>query len=253
MTKRLIIHTDSIAPADVNTFRAAAILLRDNYKKQYPSDNIIVYLAKSGLDIVTFLNQQKTESVSSLDIISHGNQGGIHIARNLKKPIESGFIQRNAHFYIRDSSPFPQTKNQAKMIEETMHGLYIDWAAMKGVSYYYNQDYTNSTDTAYLSAINFKIFLNKAFVEFHGCRTAEVIPFLNTFIKDNFASQFSSMMPKNSVVVGHIVNSNPNLQTNGKSSDYRHGKVRAYMDSEIINDSTDRKNLTFGNSSTPGK
>lgn len=155
------------------------------------------------------------------------------------------------HVAIRASSDRPQSEENAKMIEESMHGLYTSWSAKKGVSYYYNQDFSTSTDTAELSDIKFDRFAESAFVEFHGCRTAEIIPGLNTFLKNNFANEFSNRLPRNSVVVGHIYNSNPNKSPNNKVSDYRHGRIRSYKDGRMMHDALDRKNLTYINSSTP--
>ncbi len=132
-----------------------------------------------------------------------------------------------------------------------MHGLYTDWIAKVGVSYYYNQSYEASSDTAYLKDIKFSNFARDAFVEFHGCRTAEVIPGLNTYFKDNFAKQFSEHLPSAAVVVGHILNSNPNKNPNGKSSDYRHGRIRAYKHGNLIHDAVERRELKLPNSSTP--
>lgn len=251
MANRLIIHTDSILSSDVNTFETAAKRLQKDYKIKAPNDNIKLIFVKSGKEIVDAINKYQRGQLTSLDIVSHGNQGGIHIAKKLFKPIKSGFIQSRAHVSIRADSDKPQDESQAEYIEESMHGLYTDWTAKKGVSYYYNQSFDDSSDVAYLGDITFSSFAKDAFVEFHGCRTAEMIPGLNTFFKDNFAKQFSDNMDGNAVVVGHILNSNPNKNPNGKSSDYRHGIVRAYKGGKLIYDGSERRNLKFFNSSTP--
>lgn len=251
MANRLIIYTDSIATSDVNTFQAAALRLKKDYKTKNPEDTVTLLFVKSGKDIVKAINGYSEGGLVSLDIVSHGNQGGIHIAKRLAKPVKSGFIQRRAHVSIRADSDRPQDESQAEYIEESMHGLYTDWTAKKGISYYYNQSFDDSSDTAYLGDIKFSSFSNNAFIEFHGCRTAEMIPGLNTYFKDNFAKQFSDNLSKEAVVVGHIFNSNPNKNPNGKSSDYRHGRVRAYKGGKLIHDGLDRRTLTFVNSSTP--
>jgi hypothetical protein len=251
MELRLIIHTASIAKSDVNTFSAAANQLKKDYFKTYPKSRIVLKFVKSGREIVNCINAQPLKSLISLDIVSHGNQGGIHIARLLPKPVESGFIQAHAHVKIRSNTDKPQTSEDAKYIEESMHGLYTDWLAKKGVSYYYNQTFNSSTDVAYLSDIKFDRFKEEAFIEFHGCRTAENIPFLNTYMHDNFAKQFSDMLPKNCTVVGHITNSNPNKKPKGGSSDYRHGRVNVYKNSTRVQKEVERLSLKFANSSTP--
>ena len=154
---------------------------------------------------------------------------------------------------IRSYSDKPQSDQDAKKIEESMHGLYSNWISKKGVSYYYNQSFNNSLDTRVLSDIDFLKFTNDAFVEFHGCRIAEIIPVMNSYFSDNFAKQFSDALPVNCIVVGHITNSNPNLNPNGKGSDYRHGKVRAYQGGSLLHDAVDRRGLKFVNSSTSGQ
>lgn len=94
---RLIIHTDSRKKPDVNTFAAAKTLVSDyrqNYSKQ--GDTIKMVFVKTGRDIVNEINQIGVGKLISLDIVSHGNQGGIHISRNLLKSIPSGIIQKKA-------------------------------------------------------------------------------------------------------------------------------------------------------------
>jgi hypothetical protein len=127
----------------------------------------------------------------SLDIVSHGNQGGIHISRKLIKPVKSGFVQRNAHFHMRRHSDNPQTEVDVEYIEESMHGLYSCILSRQGVAYYYNQTYEKSADIAFLKEIKFDRFADNSVVEFHGCRTAEIIPVFNSWLKDNFAKDFS--------------------------------------------------------------
>lgn len=247
--QRLILYTDSISKSDVHTFSAAAKTIQSSYISS--EFKPVVHFVRSGQDIVKIINSQAKNSILSLDIISHGNQGGIHIARKLSTPVDSGFIQKRAHVIIRQSSDRPQTKADAEKIEESMHGLYNDFIATKGVSYYYNQLTDNSTDIRVLSDIEFTRFTDDAFVEFHGCRTAEMIPGLNSYFKDNFAKQFSDNLSKDSTVVGHIVNSNPNMHPNSKVSDYRHGKVRVYKGGKLIHDAKERSSLRLANSSTP--
>ena len=249
MDTRLIIYTDSIAKSDVHTFKAAALLLQKNYQRLGGKSEL--HFALSGKDIIEIINKQKINSILSLDIVSHGNQGGIHIARKLTLPIESGFLQKRAHVIIRNQTDKPQNEQKAQKIEESMHGFYTNWITQKGISYYYNQSFNTSTDIRHLSDINFMTFTKKAFVEFHGCRTAEVIPIMNSYFKDNFAKEFSDYLSSEATVVGHVTNSNPNLNANGKKSDYRHGKIRSYKGGRLIHDEVERRNLKFINSSTP--
>jgi len=249
METRLILHSDSISRSDVHTFKAAALQLQKDYVNLGLKSEL--QFVRSGKDIVEIINKQKNNSIASLDIVSHGNQGGIHIARKLTNPIESGFIQKRAHVVIRAQTNIRQNEQQAKEIEESMHGFYTNWITQKGVSYYYNQSFDSSTDIRNLTDIHFKNFTKNAFVEFHGCRTAEVIPVMNSYFKDNFAKEFSDNLSNEAVVVGHINNSNPNYSPNSKKSDYRHGKIRAYKGGRLIQDKVERSSLKFINSSTP--
>ena len=252
-TTRLILHTDSRKQSDINTFRNAAITLAKTYKIKYPKQAYIVKVifVKNGKEIVDAINAVGRNNLVSLDIVSHGNQGGIHISRNLKPPEKAGLIKQNVHFQIRKESDNPQTMSDAEYMEESMHGLYTDKVSRLGVSYYYNQTYDSSPFIATLDDIKFDVFSENAVIEFHGCRTAEIIPILNTWLKDNFAAKFSSKLGKKGTVIGHITNTAPDKNPNGNVNDYRYGKVRIYKDGELLKDSIERWKYKLPNSSTP--
>lgn len=250
MAVRLIVHTDSIKKADANTFAAAAISLEGEYKRLYPKDSIRRVFARSGQDMVRAINNEMPKVIVSLDIVSHGNQSGVHIARTLPAPVKSGFLQRRLHYRIRRYSDRPQTPADAEFCEESMHGLYTDWAALEAVGVYYNQIDGGRTDVAYLSDLQYGRFQEGTHVELHGCLTAEMIPVVNQ-LKDNFAKQLSDNLPKGSTVVGHITQSNPNSVPSSRISDYRHGLVRVYRDGGVIMDSVERSSQKFPGSSTP--
>ena len=247
----LILHTDSIKQSDIHTFKNAAITLSSSYKAKYPGDIVKIDFVRSGKDIKRHINNVNVGKLITLDIISHGNQGGIHIARKLTKPEKSGFLQRNAHVMIRRHSDNPQTEADAEYMEESMHGLYSDYLSTLGAAYFFNQTYESSTDIAYIKEIDFGKFSANSVVEFHGCRTAENVPILNTWIKDNFAKNFSDKLGEKGIVVGHITNSSPDKNPNGNANDYRYGKVRIYRNGRILKDGIERWGLKFENSSTP--
>ena len=253
MGTRLIIHTDSRKQSDVNTFKSAALTLKKGYQAKYPTSKDVIKLVfvKTGKDISRAINSIGKGNLISLDIISHGNQGGIHISRDLVTPVKAGFIEKNAHEIIRRNSDRPQTETDAEFKEESMHGLYSDSSSKVGVSYYYNQVVTDSTDIAILSDIKFEVFTDNAVVEFHGCRTAEVIPVLNTYLKDNFAKNFSDNLNKKAVVIGHVTNSAPDKNPNGNHSDYRYGRVRVYKGGVLVRDKVDRSKLNLETLTTP--
>lgn len=248
---RLIIYSDSIKAPDVNTFKNAAIAISKVYKATYPLDTVKMAFVHSGNDIAKQINSAGIGKLISLDIISHGNQGGIHIARKLKIPEKSGFLQRNAHVLLRRHTDNPQTDADAEYMEESMHGLYSGDVSKVGVAYYFNQSYEKSTDIGLLQDIEFNRFSDKSVVEFHGCRTAEVIPVLNSWIKDNFAKDFSEELGDKGIVIGHVTSSSPDKNPNGNASDYRYGKVRVYKNGKLIKDNVERWGLRFENSSTP--
>lgn len=79
----------------------------ENQSKKECKDNVIVEYVRSGKEIVKHINKVGIGKLVSLDIVSHGNQGGIHIARKLTKPEKSPFLQRNAHVLIRRHSDRP--------------------------------------------------------------------------------------------------------------------------------------------------
>lgn len=250
---RLIIQTDSRKKSDVNTFRAAALTLAKIYKAKYAkqNDTIKVVFVSNGLEIANAINSVQAGKIITLDIISHGNQGGIHISRNLLSPVKSGFIQRQAHVALRKYSDRPQTMGDAEYIEESMHGLYSDYFSKVGVSYYYNQTYDGSPNVASLSDIKFDRFADGAVVEFHGCRTAEIVPILNSYMKDNFAKNFSDSLKNKGIVIGHLTNAAPDKNPNGNINDYRYGLVRVYKSGDLIKDKVERATLKFLNSSSP--
>lgn len=132
-----------------------------------------------------------------------------------------------------------------------MHGLYSDQLARLGVAYYYNQFYAKSADIDFLKSIDFNTFAKGAVVEFHGCRTAEVVPILNTWVKDNFAQDFSSRLGDKGIVIGHITNSSPDKNPNRNVNDYRYGKVRVYNNGTLTQDGVERWGLKLEHSSTP--
>jgi hypothetical protein len=136
-------------------------------------------------------------------------------------------------------------------MEESMHGLYSGNMSKVGVAYYFNQSYEKSTDIGFLNDIEFNRFSDKSVVEFHGCKTAEVIPGFNTLMKDNFAKEFSGKLGGKGIVIGHVTSSSPDKNPNGNANDYRYGKVRVYQNGKLIKDNAERWGLWFENSSTP--
>ena len=250
---RLLLHTAALSTSHENTFHSAAKTVKADYAKAYKADTILMKKVNNGPEIVKIIGDQEPQSIISLDIFSHGNQAGIHIAKKLPKPIKAGLVQARFHVAFRSGGPNPQTEADAEFMEESMQGLYTDSVGRTGVSYYYNQSLGPESKTSLLKDIDFTKFADNAYVEFHGCKTAEVDPMLNKMLaRKNFAQEFSAAMKKGGFVVGHTTNSAPNRHPVNKSkSDYRYGKVRAYKDGKLEHDNVQRWGLKLTNSSTP--
>ncbi len=246
---RLILHADSLEKSGRHTFEGAAQTLKLDYKKHYPGDRVFVFFVRTGAEIAAVINACVDRSIVSLDIASHGNQGGVHISRKLPKPIPSSLLQGGSHYLARRNSAKPQSVADATMIEESMHGLYTDPTAQVVVAAYFNQQIGDGC--AYLSTVNFKKFADNAFVEFHGCRTAEYVPYL-TALKSNFAASFSAQMPPGGAAVGHIESAAPDEKPTAKDNDYRHGKVRMYVGGRLSGSGpVERSHARWKDSSTP--
>ena len=263
------IHLIFYAPGrDKNTFHHASLILKKDYDRHYPDDITKIIDFSDGEDLVEKINTQDKNSIISLDIVSHGNQAGIHISKKLLPPELSYFTKRNAHMKIRGKS-----EKEAEYMEEYMIGLYSGKTGAIGISYYYNQklfkdestwgrlkgkiDGSNMNDgIALLNEIKSNRFTSNAFIEFHGCRVAEYQSILNDF-KDNFAEDFAEYIGKNCTVVGHIENNFPDKHPENPN-DYRHNKVRIYgktawyrLGDAKESDPIERWGLQLKNSSTP--
>ena len=251
----LILHCDALSRTDANTFEAAAHTLAGDYRKHYSAagHEIKVMKVLHGQAMKSVVTGAVPGSIVSLDIVSHGNQGGIHIAKALPAPVESGFLQRRIHVRLRRQrvgTLGPQTEADAEFIEESMEGLYSNWRARLGVSYFFNQTYEKS-QSALLDELRMSAFDPRCFLEFHGCKTAEVVPVLNEYFNNNFAKEFSGRLGPACTTVGHIVNSAPDKNPNGNENDYRYGRVRVYRGGNLVQDAVERWGMKLNNSSTP--
>lgn len=253
---------------DRNTFENAARVLERDYEQNYPQHSVVVAGFMTGEHLVELINSNREGSIISLDVISHGNQSGIHVSESLEPPLESYWAKRNAHVIIRGKS-----EEEAEYMEESMMGLYSDKPGAIGVSYYYNQKLFKDESTwgrlrgkinidhmndgvALLSEVESSRFSNNAFIEFHGCRVAENQPWLND-VRDNFAEQFAEHIGRGSTVIGHIDNNFPDKHP-VNANDYRQNKVRVYgnaawyrLGDASESEAVERWGLTFPNSSTP--
>ena len=216
----LVIYTTSIKSGDAATFKKAAEKLAAERKAK--GQDVILMRVSSGKEIVEAINSQPVGSIDSLDIVSHGNPGGIHIARRIT-PKDDSVFGKWAHFFTRRNSEHPQSETDAEQMEEEAVGLYTDRMRRFGVAVYYNQDIGD--ESALLSDIEFDRFKPDCQAEFHGCRTAEDLSLL-----DSFATQFSQELDEDATVTAHTDPANPA----GPKYDYRHGKRVVLKNGKVI-------------------
>jgi hypothetical protein len=241
---------------DADAFSNAGQKLYKTYLRLYPSNQSTCFLKKagSGRDIVDAINACGASTILSLDIVSHGNAGGLHIARDLTaqglKDLAMGPFA-NLHMYMRSQYPAGHkvpTLKDAEFAEESMHGLYTDAVAKQAVAIYFNQvEIEGDGGIRYLQDIEPDRFANDCFVELHGCRTAEDVSYLGG--RANFAKSFSSRMGSKGVVVGHTSQVSGNQ--NGRNNDYRHGMVMVYRNGVPEDRPRERLRARWANSSTP--
>lgn len=156
--------------------------------------------------MVRKINACKPNTVSSLDIFSHGTPYSLN-------------------FSIKDNENC---------------GLVTGWLAKQGIRAYYSswEDgvYNFSSDSRYVADINFNVFTNDARIQIHGCNTARGTMAGNT-LTEEFSEQIYDAGKKKAYVIGHTDKSNPNIRgskTTIKQQDYRHGERSVYSNGELL-------------------
>ena len=259
----------SLSKSDVHTFRNAAANLKRDYERLYPGDKIVFEGFSIGDELTRVINRQPKGSIVSLDIVSHGNGGGMHIAEKLPAPVKAGTVEAEMHFRMRGADQLnlipesPQTRADAEFQEEKAVGLYSGGATSTTVGWLYNQrvhDGDNgptSQGAATLGDLDRSRFADDGvFVELHGCKSA-----LDLGPIDSFAEDFAEILPEGSTVVGHTQNNWPNGHPSGLRDDYRHNEVVIFRaeggglfdDGVTLSKPGERHGMTFPNSSTPPK
>ena len=259
----------SLASSDVHTFKNAATNLKRDYERLYPGDKVVLEGFSSGDELARIINGQPKGSITSLDIVSHGNGGGMHIAERLSAPKAAGAFDAEMHYRMRGADQLnlipdsPQTRADAAFQEEKAVGLYGSESTAKWVGRLYNQEPVDgdngptSQGAATLGDIDRSRFSKDGvFVELHGCKSA-----IDLGPIDSFAEDFAEILPEGSTVVGHTENNWPNGHPGGLKDDYRHNEVIVFRSPEgflSFGDATasapsERWGMTFPNSSTPSK
>jgi len=221
----LVLWTSSISRSDENTFHSAAIYLSNERRGR--GEQTLLRKVTSGREIVDVLAAQAPDSVESLDVFSHSNPGGIHIARRIA-PDKSPWLRRIAHYQIRRrDTRHPQTWADAEYMEEELAGLYSGLGARQAVAVYYNQKIAR--DSALLKDVPFDRFKTDAIVEFQGCRSGMSLPIVDSFAED-FSEKLAASGKDKALVISHVTASCPLPGT----QDYRHGRRRVFRDGEVV-------------------
>ncbi|MFT7558684.1 MAG: hypothetical protein ACI93R_000583 [Flavobacteriales bacterium] len=157
-------------------------------------------------DMVKRINACAANSVASLDVFCHGT---------------------------------PYSLNYSVKENENC-GLVTGWMARQGLRAYYSSwddgVYNFSSDSRYVSDINFKVFTNDARIQIHGCNTARGSMPGNTLVEE-LSEQIYKAGKKKAYVIGHTDKSNPNIRgskTTIKQQDYRHGERSIYHNDKLL-------------------
>lgn len=157
-------------------------------------------------DMVRTINACPAGSVTSLDVFCHGTPYSLNFS-----------IKENENC-----------------------GLVTGWMAKQGLRAYYSTwdegIYNFSSDSRYVSDINFKVFTDDARIQIHGCNTARGSMPGNTLVEE-FSEQIYTAGRKKAYVIGHTDKSNPNINgptTTIKQQDYRHGERSVYHNGSMV-------------------
>ena len=176
-----------------SAFAAAA----RNVQKDYSgNDSIKVLKITTAADLVRQVNQNQPGTVKSLDILSHGTPYSLNFS--VKENENCGLV----------------TGLLAKGLLKVYYSSWDD-----GI-------YSFSSQSRYISDINFDVFTSDARIQIHGCNTARgSIP--GDTLTEAFSKELFAAGKVQGYVIGHTTKSNPNI--NGSSTtiagqDYRHGR-----------------------------
>jgi hypothetical protein len=156
--------------------------------------------------MVMLINSCQPNSVASLDIFCHGTPYSLNFSVN----------------------------------ENENCGLVTGWVAKQGLRAFYSsfEDgvYNFSSDSRYVSDIDFNVFSEDARVQIHGCNTARGSMPGNTLVQE-LSELLLNAGKKLSYVIGHTDKSNPNInggKTTIRQQDYRHGERAVFHGGEQI-------------------
>ena len=177
-----------------------------NVAKDYKDAEKRAIKITTAADMVKKINACSPKSVASLDVFCHGTPYSLNFS-----------IKENENC-----------------------GLVTGWMAKQGLRAYYSTwddgIYNFSSDSRYVSDIDFKVFTEDARIQIHGCNTARGSMPGNTLVEE-FSEQIYNAGRKKAYVIGHTDKSNPNIngaKTTIKQQDYRHGERSIYHNGILL-------------------
>lgn len=177
-----------------------------NVAKDYKDAEKRAIKITTAAEMVKKINACSPKSVASLDVFCHGTPYSLNFS-----------IKENENC-----------------------GLVTGWMAKQGLRAYYSTwddgIYNFSSDSRYVSDIDFKVFTEDARIQIHGCNTARGSMPGNTLVEE-FSEQIYNAGRKKAYVIGHTDKSNPNIngaKTTIKQQDYRHGERSIYHNGILL-------------------
>lgn len=177
-----------------------------NVVKDYKNGEKRSLKITTAADMVRKVNACSPKSVASLDVFSHGTPYSLNFS-----------IKENENC-----------------------GLVTGWMAKQGLRAYYSTwddgIYNFSSESRYVSDIDFKVFTDDARIQIHGCNTARGSMPGNTLVEE-ISEQIYKAGRKKAYVIGHTDKSNPNIngsKTTIKQQDYRHGERSIYHNGGLL-------------------
>ncbi len=195
-----------IGIAHNSAFYAAARNVEKDYRLLNLSDDIKLIKISTSASMVAQINTVKPNAVKSFDVLSHGTPYSLNFS-----------VKENENC-----------------------GLVTGLVAKGMLSIYYSswEDgfYKFSSDSRYVSNINFSVFTEDARIQIHGCNTAKGnIP--GDTLAETFSKELYEAGKTRAYVIGHTDKSNPNIKgkkTTIAQQDYRHGKRVIIHNANII-------------------
>ena len=213
---RLLFYGGARKVGDNSSFYYASLNVLRDYKKHHPNDIYEHEFIDSAKTIVDIINEQKPNSITSLDLFFHGSKWGLYMYRgsSMSKNLSKDEIQTNnlnAGLYASKTTDFLSATYTHKE-KRTIYDIKFDRFIAQG-----------------------------AYIEIHGCESGG-----DLVIIDSIAKNLSEEIPQG-YVVGHITKANPNINNTKdvKKQDYRHGKRAIWQNGKVIKETSQKGWLNF--------